>query len=101
MADYKKLTETTVSKTYSIIRTIDLESYTKELAEIEDKLKGLPKVKTVPDQETLEFWNEFNVNSDEEIELLERKAYIEGLFAEIKAANQMPDKYIEPIKIIK
>lgn len=98
MADYKKISEDTVSMTYSINRTVDLAAYKKELGDIEKRLVELPKQKTGPDRETLDFWNEMNVFIDEENWMLKRKAYIGNLFQEIAEANEMPDKYLEPIK---
>jgi len=97
MADYIKITDDKIEKSYIRKRTIDIIAYKDELVEIRDRLKEVPKPKTVPDQETLKFWNEFNAPFWESEELKKRAIYILGIFKDVYQAGQLPEKWITPL----
>jgi len=61
---------------------IDLRKIREHLEEINKTISELPKPKTQPDQETLEFWNMYNINEDEKQRLIEEKESLEKLLSE-------------------
>jgi len=97
MEIYKQISENKVEKTYDLMRTINLETYKDELIEIRDRLKEIPQLKTEPDSEILDFWNEFNVGDEKDI-LKERAVYILRVFKKIYEAGKLPEKWVKPLK---
>jgi hypothetical protein len=90
---FKKIDDDTVKHTYDIERTVKIPMYWEEADRIKQTYNNIPKKKTEPDQETLDFWNEMNV-SEEEIESLRQRArYMIGWVDEMIAQGAFPDKW--------
>lgn len=78
----------------------DLSSLVNRYLDLEKKFQEIPKLKTVPDQTTLDFYNDFILH--------ERKARISSLkftaselfidLKQIKETGLLPDKYMEIYK---
>lgn len=87
--------EDDVIKTTEVAQDIDLTVFIQKFKELEDALKALPKVKTAPDQETLDNWNTV-VYGDGQIEKTQLDVQAVELYNEataIKNAGLLPSKY--------
>ena len=51
-----------VKEIESVEADIHLDKLQKEINDLKTEISSLPEPKTKPDEETLEFWNEMNVN---------------------------------------
>lgn len=68
------------------IRTVEsdihIDELEKQIKELVEQIKNIPKSKIEPDQETLEFWNEMNIgNSKDELEetLIKKEEFLKKI----------------------
>jgi len=88
-------TEYEVVKTTSSEIVLDLTVFINKFIELRDALLELPKIKTVPDQESMDYWNAAVYEEGQNYKAYTDKEAIE-LYQEvtaIKDAGLLPDKY--------
>jgi len=84
MIKYKKTDNPNIIKKIEIIENeIHLDKLEKEISELKAQLDNMPKPKTKPDQETLDYWNEMHIREDRE-ELERQLKEKEGLLKQLK-----------------
>lgn len=95
MAEYTQIDEDNISKseTVSTTTSYDLASLIQQLKDIKNKLDSL--VKTVPDQETLDFWN--TMQEGEKFYNISEANSILAKLLEIYKAEYLPAKYVAPL----
>lgn len=95
---YTPIDENNVEKDYIQKRIISFPMYIEEeLPDVVDQLSNTPAPKTEPDQETLDFWNEFNANPDEIQALKDRVGYvIYEVLKPIYDEGKMPSDWVTP-----
>ena len=95
--------EDEVIKTTETDRTLDLTKLTTEFQRLKAELQSLPEVKTVPDQDTLAFWNERAVpESEQEKHNIDQQAI--ALYDEadaVRGAGLLPAKYEDEYQQLK
>ena len=97
MATYKPgIDENHVIKTVSSESELDLTVFIKAFIKLKNDLMNIPQIKTEPDEETLEYWNEFFVLPERErikasIDSKAERLY--GYLKAIKEADLLPSKY--------
>jgi len=105
MATYTSgIDEDHVIKTISSDNDIDLTAFINKFKKLKEDLQNTPKIKTAPDEETLEYWNEFFVHQDAQ----QIKAFIDsrvkalyGDLKPIKDAGLLPSKYDDEYQQLK
>ena len=96
-------TEDDVVKTTASSRDIDLTAFTTEFTDIKEGIQALPKVKTVPDQETLDHWNNWVITdgSIDQVMLDSRAVSLYNEAAAIREAGLLPAKYEDEYQQLK
>jgi len=95
--------EDEVIKTISEDQPIDLTAFTTEFIDLKNSLQVLPKSKTVPDQETLDKWNNYIVIEVgiEQANLESRAVLLYNEATAIKDAGLLPAKYEDEYQQLK
>jgi hypothetical protein len=88
-------TEDDVIKTTAAQQNIDLTVFIAKFVDLKEALQALPKIKTEPDQETLDFWLAFAYQEGQDVKdgLDAQAVELYNEVTAIKNADLLPSKY--------
>ena len=88
-------TEDQVIRTTSVDQDLDLTVLMKKFTSLKGHLQGLPVLKTVPDQESIEHWNEtvYIEGQERKVTINQQAVILYNEATAIKNAGLLPSKY--------
>jgi hypothetical protein len=101
MATYTPgINEDSVIKTTEAAQSLDLTVFINKFVELKNLLQGVPGIKTIPDQESMDHWNEtvYVEGQEQKINLDTQAVELYNEVTAIKNAGLLPSKYDDEYK---